>query len=516
MIGVLLFLVFVALASFAVVWLIDHPGTVEIVWLGQNLNLPIGWAFAALLIVIVVVLIAAWLLSSLWHAPGSLSRGWRRRRQRKSLDAVRRGLLAVGAGDVRHAKDASTRAQRLVPDEPLTLLLKAQTAQLTSDGEAASSAYRTMLEKPETRTLGLRGLYGEALRHGDRNMAERFAIEASKIEPNLPWAGRAVYEAQCRNGAWDDALETLTRLSSAHIIDRETARRHRAALLTAEALRLEGTEPEEAQSLASEAHKLAPDLIPAALVTARQMSRTGDVRGAAKVIERTWVKEPHYALAEVYAHARAGDSAQDRLTRVRSLTDMMGSSEESHVALARAAIDAKDWKAARDALKPAVNGTPSRRDCMLMAHIEEMENGDTGAAREWLSRALSARPDPAWVAGDVVSETWAPISPITGDVDAFRWRRPPENTEGMLLGGGDPTDAFIALTAARKPDATDTTATNGVIEDAIVEDSAPSGGSPRRGGEQVGAASTRLETTGQTSPVPSVSDKEAIKPVRAE
>ena len=222
--------------------------------------------------------------------------------------------------------------------------------------------------------------------------------------------------------------------------------------------------------MAGEAHKLAPDLIPAALVAGRQASRAGDVKGATRVIETTWVKEPHYALAEVYAHARAGDSASDRLERVRTLSRMMVASDEGDVAVARAAIEAKDWGAARAALQPLIERGPSRRDCMLMAHVEEMESGDTGAAREWLSRALSAKPDPAWVAGDIVSEVWAPISPVTGEVDAFRWRRPPESAEGLVLEGRR-DDAFLALAASRKQAPLAETAT--LVEDAIVADAEP-------------------------------------------
>jgi HemY protein len=34
--------------------------------------------------------------------------------------------------------------------------------------------------------------------------------------------------------------------------------------------------------------------------------------------------------------------------------------------------------------------------------------------------------DPAWEADGIVSEQWAPVSPVTGRLDAFEWREPPE------------------------------------------------------------------------------------------
>jgi len=61
-----------------------------------------------------------------------------------------------------------------------------------------------------------------------------------------------------------------------------------------------------------------------------------------------------------------------------------------------------------------------------MAEIEEAEHGETGTLFEWLQRAARAPRDPAWVADGVVSDDWAPVSPVTGGLDAFVWTTPKE------------------------------------------------------------------------------------------
>ena len=61
---------------------------------------------------------------------------------------------------------------------------------------------------------------------------------------------------------------------------------------------------------------------------------------------------------------------------------------------------------------------------MLMAELEEAETGDRGRAREWLARAVRAPRDPAWTADGVVLEKWAPVSPVTGRIDAVEWKVP--------------------------------------------------------------------------------------------
>ena len=51
------------------------------------------------------------------------------------------------------------------------------------------------------------------------------------------------------------------------------------------------------------------------------------------------------------------------------------------------------------------------------------------------SKAVRAPRDPAWVADGVVSEQWAPVSPVTGRLDAFEWRAPVERL-GQLIESG--------------------------------------------------------------------------------
>jgi HemY protein len=64
-----------------------------------------------------------------------------------------------------------------------------------------------------------------------------------------------------------------------------------------------------------------------------------------------------------------------------------------------------------------------------MAEIEEAQHGDSGAVREWLARGSRAPRDAAWVAEGIISSQWAPISPVSGKLDAFEWRQPDERLD---------------------------------------------------------------------------------------
>ena len=432
---VLFYVVLLAAAAYGFAWLADRPGTVSINWRAQGveINTDLITAVVALGALILAVVLLWSLLTALFGAPGRLRRRWRMRRQARRYEALSRGLVAVAAGDAQRASRAAVEAQRLAPREPLTLLLRAQAAQLAGDEDAAAAAFRALLSSNRTRILGLRGLYLEARRRGDAHLARRYAEEAWRLAPGLGWAGRALLRDLSAEGDWRGARDTLEQLAEAKTIDAATARRQRAVLLTAEAMDLEDKDPDAAARLANEAHKLALDLVPAAVIAARLAAQAGDVRRAARIVEATWRTEPNPDLAEVYAYARPGDSPRDRLKRVRALARSWENHPESAIAVARAAIEARDWKLAREVLEPLAERHPTQRICTLMAQIEEGENGDAGRVREWLARALRAPRDPAWTADGYVSDRWLPVSPVTGELDAFRWRVPLEEVETPLI-----------------------------------------------------------------------------------
>jgi HemY protein len=427
----LAFLALLALAAFGAVWIADRPGSVTVVWNGYQIG-------TSLAVALVGVIAAAVVLGLLWAVvrgviglPEALVRGSAERRRAKGFSALSRGMVAVGSGDPLAARRFAGDAERLLGPEPLTLLLKAQAAQISGDRDAAENAFQRMIDEPETRVLGLRGLFVEARRREDETAARAYAAEAARLAPSVTWANEALLEAQSADGDWAAALETIERRSSLGLIDKTAARRQRAVLLTAIAGEREAGEPELATERALHAVKLAPDLVPAACIAGRLLSRRGDLRKAARVVEAAWKANPHPDLARVYLGLRPGDSVRDRLARAETLAKLSSWDPEARLAVAQAALDARDYGRAREAAKPLLADRPTVRACLMMAAIEEAEHGAaSGQAREWLARAARAPRDPVWIADGIASDTWAPVSPVTGRLDAFAWREPPNTLGG--------------------------------------------------------------------------------------
>jgi len=405
-------------------WLKDTPGEFSLT-IGQTVYvLDLTTAAVAALVAVLLIMALIWFIQELLHAPHRLALGWRRRSAEQGRAAISRGLFAVAAGDVRSAERALADASRRAPDKSLVRLLEAQTAQLKGDRAAARQVFQAMTEERETRVAGLHGLYVEAEREGELEAAHRIADMAREEAPSAPWAARALLKHQIAAGDWDGALRTLSGAADGRVLDKRTARRHRAVILAAKAMDLEIGDPDTARAAALEAHELAPDLVPAAVVAGRLLSRQGDVRRATRILEATWKAFPHPEVADAYLHVRSGDSASDRLRRAEALFRLRSQTDEGRFAVARAAIDAREFDRAREVLTPVLTTRPTQRALVIMAELAEAETGDGARAREWMARALRAPRDPVWTADGMILEAWAPASPVTGRIDAVEWKVP--------------------------------------------------------------------------------------------
>jgi HemY protein len=418
---VVLFLIVVGALSLGVVWLADRPGDVLVTWQGLRIETSLMVLGGAVLVLMAAIALLWIVISAILRSPTILANFRRHRRGVRAYEAITSGLIAVGSGDAAAARRHATTVNRLASGEPLALLLAAQSAQLSGDREGAERTFRTMASRADTKALGLHGLYVEAHRRNDPISARAYAEEAARTAPSLGWASHAVLEFRCAAGDWAGALDHLERTKDA--LDKAVYRRQRAVMLTAHAQAVEDTDRDKAKALALEAVKHAPTLVPAAATAGRMLAEGGELRKASRIVAKAWRANPHPDLAQTYADLRFGDAARDRLARVEYLVKKTPGGVEGALAVARAALDAREFKKARAALAPYLTGA-TRRIALVMAELERAEHNDEGRAREWMARALNAAPDPQWTADGHVSAQWLPVSPVSGRLDAFEWRVP--------------------------------------------------------------------------------------------
>ena len=424
-------LVLIAASVVAAVFLADHPGRVEIVWQGWQIDT----SAAVLGVAFIVCVLALWglaeLVTGLLRLPGHLRRRRAARRRAAGDMAVTRGLVALAAGDSAEARREAQRAAALLDGAPLPLLLAAEAAQQQGDTVAARRSFARLLEQPESEFLGLRGLLGEALRTGDDLAARSFATRAHQLRPAAPWLTESLLALQARAGDWPTALGTIADAMRRKVVPAERARHHRGAILYEQAREAERQgDLRRAAGLAAKAQALVPDIAAPAAYHARLLLALGRTRPARKAIERAWRGIPQADLARVYldSHAAAGPLAQ--AAALERLAAQNPDAPESHLAVAEAAMMARLWGEARRHLGIAVAAAPppgpTRRLCRLMARLEDSEPGDAEAARGWVERAAGAPLDPCYVCTRCHAESaeWQALCRQCGGFDTLAWRIP--------------------------------------------------------------------------------------------
>ncbi|MDO9416539.1 heme biosynthesis protein HemY [Pararhizobium sp.] len=446
MVRILVFILLVLALGTGFAWLADRPGELAVTWQGRLYEMELITAATAFVALLVAVLLTLWIVRVVWTSPQSVTRFFRARKRDRGYQALSTGLIAAGAGDAVLARKMSARTKGLLraDQEPLMHLLEAQAALIEGRHDEARKKFEAMADDPETRELGLRGLYLEAKRLGANEAARQYAERAADKAPHLSWAALATLDHRSQTGQWDEAIRLLDQSRLSHVIDKPEADRKKAVLLTARAHEKLEADPKGARDDALAALKLSDTLVPAALIAAKALFREDNLRKGASVLDKVWRQEPHPEIGYLYVLARSGDSAMDRLKRAEKLEGMKPNNAEALAIVAQAALDARQLPLARAKAEAAARLAPRESVFLLLADIEEADTGDQGRIRHWLNQALKAPRDPAWTADGITSPDWLPVSPVTGRLDAFEWKQPVSQIAGPVEDGSiDAGDAAI-------------------------------------------------------------------------
>lgn len=423
--AILLFLL-VALLAAAVVWLAERPGDLLLTWQGYRIEMPLVLA-VALIVAAVAAIAFVWRgVSWLMHGPALFNAARAHRRLADGQLALSQGMVAVAAGDRLAALRFARKAETLLGDGPLTMLLAAQAAQLSGDDTAAHRYFAAMLERPEMEFLGLRGLLTEAERDGKPDEALNLARRAFLLNPDAPWLLSTLFTLEAKAGNWREA-ERVTERALRNKLLPEAESRRRLAIARFE-------QAEDAKSLgdlnaalklAESAHALDLGFGPAALLAAEILHVQGNRRRAARVVEDAWGRLPHPDLAAEYRLIFSGEDAGALRRRIERLAASAPDDPESRLALAAAAVESRDFGLARLQFQPLLASQPDARVLRAMAALEEAEHGAV-AAESWVARIARAPEGPVWgcqVCGRAHPD-WQPHCDECESFDSLRWTAP--------------------------------------------------------------------------------------------
>lgn len=441
---ILIFVTLVAALGLGAAVLLETGGSLRIAVAGWEFTLgPFQSALAGLALLLAtwgVLKVLGLLLASIRFLTGdetALSRYFDRNRERRGLQAISDGLVALASGEGRLAMIKAQRAQKYLDQPQLTTLLMAQAAEATGDAPRATEAWKALLSHPETRFVGIRGLMRQKLAEGDTFTALALAEKAFAMKPRHEETQDILLKLQSESSDWTGARQTLKAKQKGGSLPRDVFRRRDAVLALQQAKGVfDENAPIEAREAAIAANKASPDLIPAAAMAARSYILTGDKKNAVRVLKKAWEAQPHPDLAAAFAEIEPEEEPLARLKRFATLTAIHPEHEETRLLLAELNIAAEGFPSARRALGDLAERHPTQRALTIMAAIERGEGADDAVVRGWLARALTAPRGPQWCCDNcqAIHAQWSPICPNCSGFDTLSWREPPETRGASATG----------------------------------------------------------------------------------
>ena len=437
----LVFIGLLALAAFGAVWLADRPGNVVVTWGGYQAQTSVAVA--------AVLTIGHRDRARLPVGGGDV----RAQRAEPHVLCVARAAPRQGlcGGVARHGRGRSRRSRRRPPSRR-----RGRAASRPRAADAApQGAGGADRRRPQRRR-------GRLPRHG-RGCRDARARAARPLRRGAPARRRGRGPRLCRRGGAARARRRLGERGGARgaMRRRRLARRARdgrAARLARPPRQGDGAAPPRR---APHRRRARPPR-PRRGRRARQRARGGEARARSRAGGGRRRPGP-------VAARRAAQGGEDRRGGVEDAAASRPR-RRLHELCARAirrstaCIGPRPWRSSRPGTANRASRSPARRSrrassaaparCCARSSptarrcapacswpiIEQAEHGVTGQVREWLARASRAPRDPAWIADGVVSDRWAPVSPVTGRLDAFVWEAPPD----VLAGPGAPIDDVVA------------------------------------------------------------------------
>ncbi|HYD89765.1 MAG TPA: heme biosynthesis HemY N-terminal domain-containing protein [Vitreimonas sp.] len=392
------FLLIVAVVAMLASWQIvtTDPGTVEVEWFGTQVSTTALFGLLILVAIIAVALPLLRLVMFLMDAPGRIGKASQRARVRRGQEALALGLIAAEAGEFEDARRHADKAEDLIDEPRLALLLQARAAEVSGDTAAAERAYSGMLQNEDTEVLGRKGLMAAALKRGDRTAARAHAEAALKASKTATWPFQYAFDLAVQAADWENAIEALDLGDKRKQVEDKVAKRRRAVLMCAQSAKLERERrADKACEMAQKAFRMAPTFAPAAAITARMLVAEGRAERAAAILEEAWENAPHPALAHAYRDIVPGETREARAERMRAFAEKRRDHRESKIVLAELAMERGDWGGAQAALEDAYRENPSSRICILFAQVAR-GRGDENGARTWLAQAAAAPREADW------------------------------------------------------------------------------------------------------------------------
>jgi len=415
-----------------VTWAIRNSKSVSFLFNDIIITTSTSILIIGLLIVIIVALLLQRFIFFLKQSSQKYKFYRERSIHQKGHNSFLQGMVAIANKDFKRAILESKNINKYLRDKSLSLLLKSETLKIEKKFNELNDVYEEMLKNPHTNLLGLRGLMEQNLRAQDYHHAFVYGEKLFNLNPRIDKLFETLKNIIGKTNNWHKLLQISEQSLKYQIIDKKTYAESKSIAFYEIAKIKHHSVGREAIELMEKALRLREHFSPYVGFYIQLLINDNQLEKARKVLKKAWSVFPHPNLKnEIKILAKTMKISYFELAKF--ITSNSSDNSQSKILLTETLIEEQDWINARNQIKSLLEHKPLKEVCLLMAKIEEGDNGNPQKIDAWISRSNVSKLSKIWICriSGLPQTEWTSISQA-GYFNSLDWKYP--NNISQLTG----------------------------------------------------------------------------------
>lgn len=435
MLRLIIFIIIAGLLSTAGIYLADYEGDVT-VQVGHH-ELSTSLVFFIILLILLLAGATLFIELLLWIKNIPKRRALKRDQynQHKGMALLVDGFTAIAAGESKKALKLVKKTESCLGETPLTKILAVQATQLEGDAVATKKQYTAMLENKDTEIIALKGLLKQAMKENNFDFAIYLSNKALGVNPDLLWAKKVLFELHVKLGQYKQAQDVIESTKERLSTDYNNHHLIGILLLARSLMAYQAKDYQTSYDLIMHSYKFLKHFPPVVAHMARIYYEVKkNIVKALRIVESGWKQQPHPDLARAYLLILEDIPYDKRIKKCEKLLQINSEDEESHIIMARVAMDTGSYSIARNHLKTILARKETKSICAMMIELEQLDNENANlqeeAIKKWKKRLEVAPDDNQWSCHKCghTSNVWSVCCSNCQSFASFDWQ-----SDGMRI-----------------------------------------------------------------------------------
>ena len=361
------------------------------------------------------------------------------KKKEKGYNAFLSGMIALANKDYKTAISESKKISYHIDDNPsLSLLLKSEIYKIEKKYDQLRDVYEEMARNKNTENLAFRGIMEQYLRAQDYHHAFIYGEKLFNNNPYIEKIYDALVNIVVKTTNWQQLIIISDKAFSKKLISKKVYEENKSIAYFEISKIKQPSAIKESIVFIKKALNLRNYFPPYVKLYLELLIENKDYNLAKKYIKKIWNNRPHNDYKSIIQSLAFGLNI-DYFDLVKFIIANNINNDESKILMVEAAIELKKWEKARREIKPLLGVHPSREICILMARIEEGDEGSIEKINSWNFRSKNGIEKNAWIClfSNKSQDHWSSVS-SGGYFNSLEWRQPT-----MLNSDNFPRDIFL-------------------------------------------------------------------------